>query len=169
MIHEPINMLQIQPYGWIQSANYIISGLFICLFAIGLRNEMASGFGIVLIPFCHLVTGLGSILMGLTIDPQTQLYVGAIIFISLISGFLLLARRFAADPKWKGWATYTILSVALMIVLCVLFANSITQQGSIAGVFERLIVGTRMVWLFFFTAKLLGGRSLAQADKRVEV
>ncbi|MDO3624628.1 DUF998 domain-containing protein [Mucilaginibacter sp. BT774] len=166
MIHEPIGRLQLQPYGWIQSVNYILAGLFICIFAIGLRNEMVSGFGLVLIPFCHIVTGLGCIVLGLSLDPQIQLYAGDFTFASLVAGFLLLVRRFAADPQWRGWVIYTMLSVALMIVLCALFTYSIAHQGRLTGVFERLIIITRLVWLFFFTAKLLGGRSLASVDKR---
>lgn len=165
MIHESISRLQLQPHGWIQSVNYIVAGLFICTFAIGLRNEMKRGFGIVLIPFCHMVTGLGSIMLGLFLDPQIQLYAGGITFFSLIAGLLLLVKRFTTDPQWRGWVTYTILSVVLMIVLCILFAYSVIHRGSISGIFERLIVITRLVWLFFFTAKLLGGRSLAPVNK----
>lgn len=166
MIHEAISSLQLQPYGWIQSVNYILAGIFICIFAIGLRNEMVNGFGIVLIPFCHIVTGLGCIALGLSLDPQIQLYAGGITFVSLITGFLLLARRFASHPQWRGWAIYTMLSVVLMIVLCVLFTYSIAHQDSLTGIFERMIITTRLVWLFFFTAKLLGGRSLAPVDKQ---
>lgn len=166
MIHEPISSLQLQPYGWIQSLNYILAGLFICVFAVGLRNEMVSGFGIVLIPFCYIVTGLGCITLGLSLDPQIQLYAGGFTFVSLITGLLLLARRFATDPQWRGWVIYTVMSVVLMIVLCTLFTYSIAHQGRLIGVFERLIIITRLVWLFFFTAKLLGGRSLTPVDKQ---
>lgn len=166
MIHEPISKLQLQSYGWIQSLNYIISGLLICAFAIALRKELVSGFGSVLIPFFHLLTGLGSILLGLCLAPQVQLYTGGIIFLSLITGLLLLTRRFPVSSQWHGWTTYTILTVLLMIILCGLFTYSATHQGGLTGVFERLIVITRLVWLFFFTARLLGGRSLAPVINR---
>src|SRR4051812_27998701 len=53
VIHESISRLQLQPYGWIQSLNYVISGLLICAFAIALRKELADGFGSALIPFFH--------------------------------------------------------------------------------------------------------------------
>ncbi|MBS1520396.1 MAG: DUF998 domain-containing protein [Bacteroidetes bacterium] len=161
MIHESVSRLQLQPYGWIQSLNYIISGLLICAFAIALRKELVSGFGSMLIPFFHFLTGLGSIILGVSLNHQVQLYAGGIIFLSLITGLALFTRRFSANPQWHGWTTYTILTVLLMIALCILFTYYSTQKGSPAGVFERLIIITRLVWIFFFTSRLLGGRSIA--------
>ncbi|HEY9000908.1 MAG TPA: DUF998 domain-containing protein [Mucilaginibacter sp.] len=160
MIHESISRLQLQPYGWVQSLNYIISGFLICVFAIALRKELEGGFGSTLIPFFHLLTGLGSIILGICLNHQVQLYTGGIIFLSLIMGLLLFNGRFSANPQWHGWTTYTILSVLFMIALSILFTYSATHKGSLTGVFERLIVITRLVWIYFFTARLLGGRSL---------
>src|SRR3569623_1658019 len=154
MIHEPINHLQMQPYGWIQSLNYIVSGLLICAFAVALRKELVSGFGSTLIPFFHFLTGIGSIIMGLSLNPQVQLYTGGAIFLSLITAILLITSRFSADRQWRGWTTYTILTVLFMIALCAIFVYSANHKGSLTGVFERLIVVTRLVWLFFFTARL---------------
>lgn len=161
MIHEPISRLQLQPYGWIQSANYIIFGLSICSFAIALRKELISGFGSITIPFFHVLTGLGAIVLGLRLDHQIQFYTRGIIFLSLIMSLLLLTRRFSAAPQWRGWATYTALTVSLMIVLGALLIYSTSHQGNLTGVFERLIVITRLVWLIFFITRLLGSRSLA--------
>jgi hypothetical protein len=166
MIHESISRLQLQPYGWVQSLNYIVSGLLICAFAVALRKELAGGFGSTLIPFFHLLTGLGSIILGVCLDHQVQLYTGAIIFLSLITGLLLFTGRFSANPEWHGWTTYTILSVLLMIALGILFTYFATHKGSLAGVFERLIVITRLVWIYFFTSRLLGGHSLAPTVNR---
>jgi hypothetical protein len=166
MMHESISRLQLQPYGWVQSLNYIIAGLLICAFAAGLRKEMVSGFGIVLIPLFHAITGLGSILLGLFTSQPVQTYIGGVTFIALVMSFFLMARRFASDPQWRGWVTYTLLTVVLMIVLCVFFDYSLMHTGRFSGIFERLIVITRLVWLFFFTARLLSGRNLAPVVDR---
>lgn len=168
MIHEPISRLQLQPYGWIQSANYIIFGLLICSFAIALRKELVGGFGSTTIPFFYVLTGLGAIVLGLSLNHQVQFYTRGIVFLSLIMSLLLLTRRFSAAPQWRGWTTYTVLTVLLMIVLCAVLIYSTSHNGSLTGVFERLIVITRLVWLIFFTTRLLGGRSLAPvADEGV--
>lgn len=165
MIRQPISQLQLQPYGWIQSANYIIFGLLICSFAIALRKELVSGFGSTTVPFFYVLTGLGAIVLGLSLNHQVQFYTRGIIFLSLIMSLLLLTRRFSAAPQWRGWTTYTILTVLLMVVLCALLMYSTSHHGSLTGVFERLIVIARLVWLIFFTARLLGGRSLAPVTK----
>ena len=162
MIHESISRLQLQPHGWIQSLNYIVSGVLICTFAVALRKELVSGFGSILVPFFHLLTGAGSIVMGFCLDPQVQLYTGGLIFFSLITSLLLLTRRFSSDPQWHGWTGYTVVTVLLMILLGILFIYSAKEERGLAGVFERLIVVARLVWLFFFTARSLGGRSIAQ-------
>lgn len=164
MIHETIGRLQLQPYGWIQSANYIIFGLLTCTFAIALRKELVSGFGSTTIPFFHVLTGLGAIVLGLCLNQQVQFYTRGIVFLSLIMGLLLITRRFTADQRWRGWTARTLLTVLLMIVLCSLLMYSTSHQGSLTGVFERLIVIARLVWLIFFTIRLLGGRSLAPVD-----
>jgi len=164
MIHESISRLQLQPHGWIQSLNYVVSGVLICTFAVALRKELVSGFGSRLIPFFHLITGLGSITMGLCLDPDVQAYTGGIVFLSLIGGLLAFARRFSASPQWHGWAGYTSSTVIIMFILCILFNYSLNHQGRLTGVFERLIVIARLVWLFFFTARLLGGRSIAPVN-----
>jgi len=166
ILHESISQLQLQPYGWIQSLNYVVSGLLICTFAAGLRKEMVSGFGIIAIPFFHLITGIGSILLGLFTSRQVQMNVGVVIFIALIISFLLMARRLSSYPQWRGWVTYTLVTVMLMIVFCALFYYSLMHMGRFSGVFERLIVISRLAWLLFFTARLLGGRSLAPVDEK---
>ena len=164
IMRESISRLQVQPYGWIQSVNFILSGVLILAFAIALRNELAGGFGSVLIPLLQALTGLGSIALGLLHDAELQVYTGWIIFLSLVVSFLLLSRRFMANPQWRGWAAYTILCILLMVALCAVLNYSIAHNSNYSGVFERLIVVTRLVWLFFFTARLLGGRSLAPAN-----
>jgi hypothetical protein len=165
MIHESISRLQLQPHGWIQSLNYILSGLLICVFAFALRRELDRGFGSTLIPCLQLLTGLGSIILGVCLNHQVQLYTAGIIFLSLVISLLLITRRFSYNPQWRGWTTYTILTVLLMIALCILFANSAFHNGKLTGVFERLIIITRLVWLFLFTSRLLDGNTLAPVNK----
>jgi hypothetical protein len=165
VMKESITRLQVQPYGWIQSVNFVVAGVFILAFAIGLRNELAGGFGYMLIPFLQALTGLGCVIIGLVTATQLQLYTGWGIFLLFIISFLLLCRRFTADPQWRGWATYTILSILLMISLSIILSYSIAIDSKYSGIFERLIVVTRLVWLFFFTAKLLGGCGLSQVNK----
>lgn len=169
ILRQSISNLQLEPHGWIQSLNYIVAGLLICAFAFGLRKEMVSGFGITLIPLFHALTGTGSIIMGIFPGPQVQFYIGGMIFCALLISFFLMARRLAADPRWRGWPNYTLLCAMLMVVLCGLYNYALTHKSGYGGVLERLIVIIRLVWLLFFTVRLLEGRSLALVgDKQTQ-
>lgn len=159
-VRQSIGDLQLLPKGWIQSANFIMLGLFICAFAIGLRKEMAGGFGIVLIPAFHLLTGLGLIVAGIFIHNPLHLAGVITTFLALCTSFLLLAYRFSGDDRWRKWPLYTILTVVFMVLLLILFGYSKSHNGPYAGVFERLMVITRLTWSAFFTIKLLEGQRL---------
>jgi hypothetical protein len=160
IFRQSIADLQLLPQGWVQSVNFMVFGSLICVFAIGLYKEMVSGFGILLIPLIHLLTGAGVILLGIYIDGAAHTYITAFVFISLLVTFFLFAVRFIADSRWKGWATYSVLSATFMIALMAMFVYASNINGQYTGIFERMIVITRLVWLILFTIKLLEGRRL---------
>src|SRR5260370_26868348 len=54
MLRQPIGGLELIDYGWIQSLNFIVFGLSIAAFGIGLRIELRSGFGVNALPLFHL-------------------------------------------------------------------------------------------------------------------
>jgi hypothetical membrane protein len=161
MMRQPIGDLELINHGWIQSVNFIVFGLAICAFAAGLRKELAGGFGATLIPLFQVFIALGVILAGIFIHEPIHTTASIIAFVSMLISFLLLARRFAGDPRWKGWTTYTILTVVLMILLFVIFCYAKSRDGAYAGIFERLVVVTRLVWSIIFIIRLLDGRKLA--------
>jgi hypothetical membrane protein len=161
MMRQPIGDLELINHGWIQSVNFIVFGLSICAFAVGLRRELAGGFGAALIPLLQVFTALGVILAGIFIHEPIHTIACIIAFVCILISFLLLARRFIGDPLWKGWTTYTILTVVLMILLFVMFCYAKSRDGAYAGIFERLVVVTRLVWSIIFIIRLLDGRRLA--------
>jgi hypothetical protein len=161
VLRQPIGDLLLLPYGWIQSANYIIFGLFIGAFAVGVRKEMGSGFGVNLIPLFHLLTALGLILCGIFIHEPNHTFANLLSFVSVLISFLLFAYRFTGDLRWKGWTTFTLFSTILMILLSVVFIYTKGRNGAYAGVFERMVIITRLVWSFIFIMRLLDGRRLA--------
>jgi hypothetical membrane protein len=161
MMRQPIGDLELIDHGWIQSVNFIVFGLSICAFAAGLRKELVRGFGTTLIPCFQVFTALGVILTGIFIHEPIHTTTSIIAFVSMLISLLLLVRRFAGDPRWKGWATYTILTFVLMMLLLALFGYAKSRDKAYAGVIERLIVVTRLVWSIIFITRLLDGRRLA--------
>ena len=155
-LHRTISDLELVKHGWLQSANFILLGLFTCLFAIGLRKELESGIGARSLPALQLLVALGLILTGIFIHEPLHTPSSMISFISLVIGFFLFAKRFRGDERWKGWATYSILSGIFMMVFLSLFGFFKHSNGPI-GLYERLVVATRSLWSFLFIFRLLRG------------
>jgi len=163
MLRQPIGRLELVDYGWIQSANFIVFGLFTCAFAIGLRIELRRGFGVNLLPLCHVLTALGMIALGLFIHEPVHTYASIFLTVSLFANFILFALRFAGDPRWKGWAFYSRLCAFAIIILSVLYWYAHHIDSPYAAVFEQLLVVIRLVWMTIFILKLLGGQRLTAA------
>ncbi len=160
MMRQPIGDLMLLHSGWLQSANFIVFGLSTGVFAIALAKELRGGFGAVLIPAFHLATGLGAILMGLMISEPLHTYISVLTFVTLPFSFVLLAGRFTGDARWPGWAAYTNLTNILMLLFFVVFWIARINERPYAGVYERLIVVTRLIWVAIFILRLIGGRRL---------
>src|SRR5665213_2981201 len=114
MMRQPIGDLEHLRYGWIQSANFIMLGIATGALAIAFRKELRSGFAVTLIPLFYLFTAAGAILMGLVINEPAHTYISVLTFVTLPISFLLFSGRFSADPRWRGWATYTNMATLLM-------------------------------------------------------
>src|SRR3569833_516513 len=139
---QPIGDLELLKHGWIQSADFILFGLFTWAFAIGLHREITSGFGSSLIPLSQEAAALGLIIAGVfTHDPIHEVS-GIVIFTSMTAGFFLFAYRFRQDVQWRGLVGYTLISGILMIVFLVLFAYARTGHGNYAGLYERAAMMT---------------------------
>jgi hypothetical membrane protein len=167
MMRQPIGNLELLKYGWIQSANFIVYGLFTCAFAVGLRNELQSGFGVNLLPLFHVFTALGMVLLGIFIHEPVHTYASVSSFVPLIISFILFACRFAGDQRWKGWATYTLLCAILMALLIGVYWYTAQRNNEYAGVFEHLVVFIRMIWLVTFVLKLLWGNRLTPLSRHL--
>ncbi len=160
MMRQPISDLELQPYGWIQSVNFFVFGLSAWAFGIVMRTELHGVVVTVMIPFLHAVTGFGLMLAGVFTHDPVHSAVLLIAFVAMLIRFVLFAIYFADKPQWKGWTTYTILSVVLMILFAWRFIYADHYNFPYAGVFERLVIVTRLVWFVLFTLKLLDGRRL---------
>lgn len=72
-------------------------------------------------------------------------------------GLFVLSRRFAREPGWRGWATYSVLSGILTIVLITVFGALNGQHSEIAGLFERLATSLGTLWGLVFLTRLWMG------------
>jgi hypothetical protein len=127
--------LALGPLGWLQVLNFILFGLALMVFAVGLhRGVAARARGSVIGPMLLMVAGVALVLSAFKTDPSLsggpQTWHGLIhglafllLVLSLLLSFLLLWWSLRRDPRWRGYDLYTIITAVLYVVLFFLSAS----------------------------------------------
>ena len=151
---QPLSLLALGELGWIQIANFLLTGFLALAGAVGLRRVLRDQRGSSAGPILVGLYGLGMIGAGLfgpdplpspgqapQISATGALHLVAFLvsFLSLIAACFVLARRFSAAGK-PGWMVY---SIATALLAPALVATGIANP-SFAGV----IIGGAGVLLF---------------------
>lgn len=135
--------------GWIQIANFVVTGLMVIAFAVGLRRALRPGRASTWAP--RLVAVYGASLLGagaFRADPALgfpagtpdgmaevswhgilHFVAGGIGFSCLVAACFVLARRFSAEGR-RGWATYTRVTGALFLAGFVGVATGAGSTGT---------------------------------------
>ena len=161
---QTISSLEAGPLGWMQQANFIVFGLLMAGFAAGLRLALVPGIGSLWGPLLEGVVALGLIGDGIFTQDPLHTLCDIVTFTAAMGVCFVLARRFAADARWRGWAAYSIATALLMVVCLIAFGINLRHHGD-AGLFERLAVLVRSLWTVLFVARLLTGTSLAPREE----
>jgi hypothetical membrane protein len=113
----PISALAAWPGGWVQDANFVLFGLLTILFAIGLHLGVRRNRAAVIGPGLLMFSGVGLIIAGFfpwrSVDgdfvvPAGHLLGALLSFLGAGSALIVLSRRMAADPRWRGVAPYAL-------------------------------------------------------------
>ncbi|HLI89853.1 MAG TPA: DUF998 domain-containing protein [Ktedonobacteraceae bacterium] len=173
---QAASALSLSDQGWMQITNFIVCGLLILGFAVGVRQVFRNGPGRTWGPILLAVVGAGLIIAGIFVTDPAQGYppgtpagpslhttlhgaihffIGGLAFFSgLPASCFVFARRFAGDTQWKGWSLYSIISSIMMIAFFVAFAIASTRAGP-GGLFERISIAIGMIWMALFALRLL--------------
>ncbi len=172
---QAISALSLGPGGWVQQVNFVAFGVIIIWTAFAWRKFLKGGVGATWYAIFRVLEGLGLIVDGFfSQDPAFGYPKGAALtaptlhgaihvifaFVSIIAivlGLFVLARRFAEEPGWRGWATYSVLTGILTIVLITVFGVLNGQHSEIAGLFERLATSLGTLWGLVFLTRLWMG------------
>ena len=147
--------------GWLQIANFIVTGLLIMAGAVGMRRALNSGRGRTWGPLLVGIFGLSFIGAGMFIpDPALGFPVGTpadamtisskgimhfafggIGFLAIIAACFVFARRFSGLQK-GGWALY---SMVTGIVFLAAFAGISSGSGK-SWTFIGFLVGVTFLW-----------------------
>jgi len=124
--------LTLGPYGAAQVANFVVSGLLLCLFALGLHLRVTNGRGPTPVgPALMFVAGVAMALMGFRTDPIERVGPRSlhglihdsafIVFVlAILAALFFLWRRLRKDALWRGHARYTLATGILALLSLIL-------------------------------------------------
>lgn len=168
---NPLSQMALGDLGWIQVANFVMSGALVLAMAIGIRRVLGSGRGGTWGPLLIALYGIGEIGAaifsadpGFSFPPGTPAgppttfsthgllhFVSAGIgFFALIGACFVFARRFAKLGQ-RGWAWYSRLTGAFFLVA---FVGTASGAGPLLALWAGIFLA--WVWLSALAAKLIG-------------
>lgn len=155
---HPLSMLSLGDMGWIQIANFVITGLLAVACAVGMRRVLRGGLAGMWGPLLVGIYGVGLIAAGVfTADPALGFPDGAaagvpdelswhavvhglaasLAFLSLTIATFVFIRRFAAARSW-GWVAYCAITGVAALAL--------SPLGGDDGISVRLAIGAAVTW-----------------------
>jgi hypothetical protein len=176
-LRHPVSSLAHGDLGWMQAANFIVTGLLMLAFAFGVRRALrlrgGSTWGPLLIGAC----AVGLIGAGFFVNDPLNGYppgtpnvplqrsvpgvlhdlFSTLVFLGLPVACFVFARRFA---QWgeRGWAIYSAISGVAFIAAFVLASAGFRQAEGLvdlAGLFQRIAITVGFGWLSLLGVHLL--------------
>jgi uncharacterized membrane protein YidH (DUF202 family) len=146
--------LALGPYGPLQDANFVVSGLLLALFSLGLSMGTTDGPSSSLGPALLLVAGIAMALMGFESDPMQRVGprslhglvhdAAFVLFIlAMLAALFSLWRKFRTDLRWRDHARFTLVTGMLAVLLFLL-----------PGVAYYLFIFTLLAWIFVTAMRL---------------
>src|SRR4029453_19324866 len=141
--------LSLGPFGWVNTIAILVAAVALVAFAAGLHDALPTGIGstwgprlIGVVGACFLLAAAFADDPGLGYPPGTPAQhslpgllhgLGSTVaFGSLSAACFVMARRFAGDPAWRGWARYS--TVTGLVVAAGYLATAVLTGLDQAGV-----------------------------------
>ena len=146
--------LALGPYGLWLTITFLISGLFMAIFALGLRNALGSGAAPQIGTLGLLLAGCALAGLAFPTDPTFRSYPKTwhgvlhdlffvLLGLTLLTAMLALGRAFQTRPRWKGYGLYTYITAALAL-----------PSFALKGVAFYLFLAAILTWGFVIAVKL---------------
>jgi hypothetical protein len=168
-----ISDLSIGPQGWIQIVNFLIFGVLLFIFALGVAAEFPTGKaskgGVILLYIlaaCYFLSGpfvtdpIGTSQSQATIHGTIHGIFGAIVFLLMPITIFVFLRRFRIDPNWQSLRWWTLglgIITAVGLVLFTIISKAPSFQNTFTpwfGLLQRSEIIPFMVWIFVFALGL---------------
>ena len=176
-LYNPVSALSLSDGGWVQIANFVVTGLLMLACAVGLRRALSSGRGATWGPILIGIYGLGQVGAGVFVtDPgfgyppgapsgvpataslhgTLHTLVSIVVFVAVSIACFVFARRFSAPPRSRIWAVYSFLTG--LAVPAFLVASSVAWfHGGPGGLFQRLSISAGWAWVALLAIRMLRG------------
>lgn len=162
LARDDVSLLSNGDLGWIQVANFVVTGLMVLAFSAGLARALAGGRGATWGPRLLAGYGLGLIGAGAFVaDPMNGFPAGApagrpdiitahgmlhivaagIGFLCLVAACFVIARRFAAERE-DGWARFSRLTGLAFLVAFFAVASGSSSPAVVLSFWAALV----LVW-----------------------
>ncbi|MEU8378399.1 DUF998 domain-containing protein [Streptosporangium sp. NPDC048865] len=177
-MRHPVSSLALGPSGWTQVANFVVTGLLMLVFAVGLRRDLpASGRRSTWGPLLIGLYAIGLVGAGVfPTDPVSGYPPGSpatgeqswqgrlhdlpfslLVFAALAAACFVFARRFAGWGE-PGWAVYSLVSGLVFLVAFVLAGMGFSQtEGFVefGGLFQRISITVGFCWVSALAVHLM--------------
>jgi hypothetical membrane protein len=158
----PISALAAWPAGWLQNLNFVVFGLLMSAYAVGLHRGVRPMRGGWIALALFLVSGAGLVLAGIFawsrggtdfVVPTGHLVAALMSFLGAALGLVAISRRMVTDSRWRGVAGYTAASGLAMLVL--FFALGLLAVPDEAPLHRWAGLGQRLVVLIWFACTIV--------------
>jgi hypothetical protein len=176
-----ISELALGRYGYLQTTAIFAAGVSSLALAVGIREATRGSWESPLGSTFFGLYGLGFILAGIfptdEVDAAGRVgsptSVGTVHFVASLSAFVLgiagmfvLSRTFKRDARWRGfWPWSLVLALAALVGFIVL----VPSEGAWVGLYQRIYVGTIILWevLVAFRLRSIAKGASAEQPSRV--
>jgi hypothetical membrane protein len=150
------------PNPHVQRLNFFQFGIGIAALGVALHRGMDKPSRLALIG--QLAIGIGIFLSGIfpghTGDPASRAsmlhnLVGVPAFLLIMLVPLVAGSRFRQIEEWRPLSHYSMVMTPLLVIFFVLMARADAAGGS-PGMYQRLFIGTWMLWMVAIALRLLG-------------
>lgn len=173
-----ISELSHGPRGWIQTANFVVLGFLLLVFACGVADAFKKPKApksaaplIAIIAVCVILSGAFKVDPGAELSDQTS-WQGAVHVAAATVAFVLMPvscyicyRHFRDDTGWQWFAGPTFAACAVIVAAALLQEAGqhriFGEAGlliDLAGLLQRVMVVTYLAWIFVFARGLRSAR-----------
>jgi hypothetical membrane protein len=165
LAHDDVSLLSNGSFGWVQIANFVLTGVMVIACSVGLGRALDGARGATWAPRLLALYGAGLVFAGIFVaDPMNGFPAGApagrpeqmtihgvlhivaagIGFLGLIGGCMVMARRFAAEKR-RRWTAFSIVTGIAFLVAFAGVASGSSSPAVVFGFWAALVLA--WAWL----------------------